>query len=410
MMPGLKKILPLLILAAGIGGFALLKMTRPAQPPVTVAQRVWRVDAVTVQPALIAPILSLSGRVESPEQTRLAAPAAARVLRVRVREGDSVQAGTVLVELDPRDIAPRVAQAQAMVDELKAARASEQLRHRADLDQIAAEQGLLKLAAEEVARYERLRREGFYSQAAVDQVRANHSRQVLALRNRELAIADHEARLSQVQARLDRAEADLAQARLIEERSRVTAPFSGVVSKLEVAVGDQVGTNQVLLSLYPWSAMEIRAMIPAPYQDEFMRMGPVQGEVVLTEERLPVRLTRLAGAADARGLDAFFAVGRAAHHLRVGSLVSLFVTRAPVSDAVALPYDALYSGRTVYRIKDQHLEAVPVTVVGELPAERSGASSRVVLRASDLKAGDVVMRTHLPNAVTGLRVAIQGQK
>ena len=409
-MPPLKKILPLLILAAAIGGFVALKMTRPVQPPVAAVERVWRVETVTVQRAAASPVLSLTGRVESPELTRLAASMAARVLRVRVREGDAVTAGAVLAELDPRDIAPRVAQAQGSVDELKASIASEHLRHRTDRDQTATEQGLVKLATEEVARFERLRREGFYSQAAVDQGRANLARQELALRSRELAIADHEARLAQLQARLVRAEADWAQAKLAEARSRVTAPFAGVVARVEVAAGDQVGANQALLSLYPWSALEIRAKIPAPYQDEFMRLGGVQGEAVLNDARLPVRLTRLAGAADARGLDAFFALQKGADRLRLGSLVALDVARGSVPDAVVLPYDALYAGRTVYRVKDNRLEGVTVTVVGELPGEKSGAPSQVVLRAPELKTGDAVMRTHLPNAVTGLRVEVPVRK
>jgi biotin carboxyl carrier protein len=401
---------PLLILAGSIGGFVALKMTRPVQPLVPVSERIWRVDVVTVRHGPAAPMLNLSGRVESPEQTRLAAASSARVLRVKVREGDKVAAGEVLVELDPRDIAPRVAQAQGAVDEIKAAMASEQLRHRADLDQVAAEQRLLQLAREDVARFQRLRREGFYSQAAVDQGSANQARQEMALRSRELAIAEHAARLAQLQARLDRAEADLAQARLAETRSRVVAPFAGVVAKVEVAAGDQVGINQALLSLYPWSALEIRAKIPAPYQDEFMRLGAARGDAVLADVRLPVRLLRLSGAADARGLDAFFAVQQGADRLRVGSLVALDVARATVQDAVLLPYDALYSGRTVYRIRENRLQAVAVTVMGEQPAAQAGAQPLLVVRAPELAEGAVVLRTHLPNAVSGLRVEVMEQK
>lgn len=399
-----KVFLPILLLVLGIGGFVALKATRPKPPVVPPKEPVWRVETLTVALAKASPVLTLNGRVESPDQTRAAAPGVGRVLKVRVREGQGVAPGQALLELDPRDFLPRVDQARGEVLELEAAIKSEELRHKADLDQLAHEKQLLASAAADVQRFEQLQKENFYSQTAVEQSRSNLARQNISLRTRELAIADHDARLLQLKARLLKARANLDQAELAAARARVTAPFAGFVAKVEVAEGDQVNTGQSLVSLYPAAGLEVRAKLPATQQDEFLaglaRGGKAQASATVGGEKLALRLIRTAGAADARGLDAFFALDGPASALRVGELVSLEVARAPVENGVAVPYTALYNGRQVYRVEAGRLKALDVEVLGEA----GGQPPRLLVKAPALKDGDVLLATHLPNAVGGLKV------
>jgi multidrug efflux pump subunit AcrA (membrane-fusion protein) len=145
-----KVLLPVLLLALGVGGFVALKATRPKPPQAVVKEPVWRVQAMSAQISKLSPVTRLNGRVESPEQTKAAAPGTGRVLQVAVREGQAVQPGQHLLELDPRDFQPRVDQARGEVDELQAAIGSEQLRHQADLDQLKQERQLLDFAAADV--------------------------------------------------------------------------------------------------------------------------------------------------------------------------------------------------------------------------------------------------------------------
>ena len=402
-----KKILfPIVILAVGVGGFAALKATRPKQTPVPPTEQVWRVETITVEPAALSPQLTLYGKVESPELTRAAAPGVGRVSRVLVLEGQPVRRGQLLLELDPRDFEPRVVQAQGQVDELKAAMDSERMRHAADLDQLEQERRLLDFAAADVARFERLREENFYSQAAVDQSRQSLARQQINLRSRELAIKDHQARMAQLQARLDQARANLEQAQLALARSRVIAPFDGIVAGLQVAQGDLVGNGQTLMTLYPSAGLEVRAKIPAPHQDEILdqvgRGRTLEATARLAGETHRLKLARLSGAADTRGLDAFFRLTAAHDQLRVGSLLTLHLSRAPVEGAIAVPYAALYGGRQVYRVEAGRIQAVQAKVLGEMAGERP----MLLIRSDGLKRGDQVMTTHLPNAVSGLRVEV----
>jgi multidrug efflux pump subunit AcrA (membrane-fusion protein) len=315
-----------------------------------------------------------------------------------------------LLELDPRDFQPRVDQARAEVDELDAGIASEKLRHQADLEQLAQERKLLEFAAADVGRFEQLREQNFYSQSAVDQSRQNLARQQITLRSRELAVADHTARTSQLQARLSKARANLDQATLAAQRSRVVAAFAGYVAKVEVAVGDQVNSGQSLIALYPSAGLEVRAKLPATQQDAFiasMRRGekPVATAKVAGEV-LEFSLARTAAAADARGLDAFFVARRPSPNLRVGEFVSLRVSRAAEKNALAIPYTALFGGRQVYRVEAGRLQGMDVEVLGDAGGESANAAQRLLVRSPMLKKGDVLLATHLPNAVSGLKIEV----
>lgn len=69
----LKRLLPIMVLAIGVGGFWLLKATRPAPPPVTVEEREWPVAAMTLSLGRHAPTLALYGEVQAPDRLRLVA-------------------------------------------------------------------------------------------------------------------------------------------------------------------------------------------------------------------------------------------------------------------------------------------------------------------------------------------------
>ena len=405
-----KIFLPVILLALGIGGFVALKSTRPKPPVAPAKEPVWYVQTMTAQLASISPITALNGRVESPEQTRAAAPGVGRVAQVLVREGQAISPGQLLLQLDPRDFKPKVDQARGEVDELQAAIASEELRHKADLDQLAQERQLLEFAAADVRRFEQLRQENFYSQSAVDQSRQNLARQQITLRTRELAVADHRARMNQLQARLSKARANLEQAELALQRSRVVAAFDGYVAKVEVAEGDQVNSGQSLISLYPAAGLEVRAKLPATQQDAFvsaLRRGErPQAKAMVAGELLEFTLVRSGAAADARGLDAFFAARRPGKNLRIGELINLQVARAPIPDVVAVPYSALFGGRQLYRIEAGRLKALDVEVLGDAGGAFGQATPRLLVRSPALKQGDTLLVTHLPNAMSGLKVEV----
>ncbi len=400
----LKITLPILILLSGIGVFAVLKATKSAQPKVEIKERIWRVEVEPLHPRTLAPMLMLYGRTETPSLYKAAAPAPARVDRVLVREGERVKQGDLLLELDQRDFQPRLDQARAEVAELEAQLSSERIRHEADRASLKQERKLLALARDAVERQRRLLKQKLGSDSTVDGAEQAYARQELSVTKRRREINDHPSRLKALEARLQRARAGLSQIELDVERSRVIAPYDAIVAGVQVAEGDQLGKNAVLMSMYAQGSIELRARIPAPYQSELqqalLRGESLRGRARLGDADVRLSLVRLAGEADGSGLDALFSIDQGGEWIRTGQVLRFDLGRPAYGDAVAVPYTAVYDGSRVYLLEDGRMRALSVNMLGAYKDEVG--VERLLVRAPGLQAGARLVVTHLPNAIDGL--------
>ncbi|MCB1887631.1 MAG: efflux RND transporter periplasmic adaptor subunit [Rhodocyclaceae bacterium] len=386
----LRRLLPIVVILLAVGGFMALKASRPAPPPVESRERIWRVETTTAEPRTARPTLVLYGRIEAPDRVRAASPVGGRIQSVAVRDGQRVDAGTLLARLDPSDLAPRVARARADVER-------ETIRHQTDRKAIAEERALLELAEASVERLARLKNARLGAESALDQAREQAARARLAVTLREQSLAEHPARLAQFQATLAEAERDAA-------RGEIRAPFAGRVSGVAVAAGDQVQAGQVLMSLYAADALYLRARVPVAYSAELrdaLAAGESLGAVAHFGAReLPARLERIAGEADARGVEVLLRLDTA-EGVPVGAFVDAVLERPAVDNVLALPFSALHGSNRIYRIRDGRLLGTVVERVGE---RREGGQVQLLVRSSEIQPGDALLATHLPNALDGLAV------
>jgi len=385
-----------------------LSLTRTVQPPVEAKERIWRVEVQEAEPATLSPTLALYGEVETPNLLKAAAPADALVETVSVKDGDRVRPGQPLLRLDERDFRPRLDQVQADVAELEAQIQSEQNRHRTNLTALDEEKRMLALAGAEVERARRLKERKLGSDSAVDEAGQAQARQALAVISRENDIRDHDARLARLRAGLQRAEARVSEVQLELERSRVTAPFSALISRVAVSEGDRAKRGDVLLELYDPGTLEIRARIPAPYRDELVEAlqarAPVTGRGRVGGGSLLLTLDRISGAASPQGVDALFHIDQGRQWLRPGDTVQFALQRTARADAIALPYQALYGADRAYLLEDGRMKAVQIEPLGSWLGP--DGAERLLIRSAAIRAGDLIVTTHLPNAVTGLRAEV----
>lgn len=393
----MRRLIPLLILLLAVGSFVALRATRPVVPPAEARERIWRVEAHELVAADVRPTLVLYGRIEAPDRIRAAAPVAGRITEVTVRDGERVDAGTVLARMDPRDLEPRIAQAAADIER-------ERIRHRHDQEAIAQERTLLQLAEAKLARFERLKNARLGAESAFDQAREDVARVRLSLSQRQQAIAEHPSRLAQLQARL-------AEARRDAERGTITAPFPARIGKVEVAAGDQVQPGQALLSLYSSDALYLRARVPAIYAEE-LRDALAQGQSLQAHAEfgtttLLAHLDRISGEADARGVDVLLRLDDASR-VPVGAFVNAVLERPTATDVFAVPPAALHGGDRIYRIgEDGRITALAVQRAGE---RRDGSVLTLLVRpvtqTDALRPGTRILATHLPHAIDGLAVEV----
>jgi len=404
----IKFFIPLLVLALGIGVYSYLKGSHPERPKPKPKERVWQVSVIEVEPRSIAPSLTLYGETETPALLHAASPGAGLVTEIQVRKGDRVNRGQRLLALDPRDFELTVSQAQADVHDLEAQLTDLDLRHNSNLASLEKEQRLFELAKAELTRNDQLRKKNLSSESALDNARNSLERQELLLISRQSEIKRHSASRSQLEARLQSNQAKLDETKLALERSQILAPFDGVVARVLVAVGDRVQIGKVLLSLYPVNQLEVRARIPVRYQGE-IQSALAAGETLnaradMAGHQVQLTLDRLAGEADPSGIDGLFDVVQGGESLRLGNLLKLQLQRPVQHDLVAIPFQAIYGNNRIYLLKEERMQGLDVENVGQyIPADTSPA---LLIRNPEIQPGDKIISTHLPQAVTGLKVNV----
>jgi HlyD family secretion protein len=195
------------------------------------------------------------------------------------------------------------------------------------------------------------------------------------------------------------------------ERSELHAPFDAIVSEVGVAAGDRVSLGQILVSLFPLDTLEIRAHLPTSYIESVQRAISAQQPLFASVARRTALgrfpMLRLAGEAEATGIDAYFSLDAAVTQFRPGELLALELELPIENDVFAVPYQAIYGNSRIYKIEEDRLVAVEVETIGQSRAEDQ--SAQVLIRSQQITDGDLIAATHLPNAVSGLKVEYSAQ-
>lgn len=402
----LKRLLPLIILAVGVLVFIALKATRPEPAEVTATERSWRVEVQAITPGSQVPVLPLYGEVLAPDQQTITATLAGRVAERPVSEGMSVKQGDLLLALDEADIGPVLAQARAQVDDLDAQISSEQVRYRNDQAALKSEQAIVANARRQFERIESLVGRNLASRENLEAATDALARAELTVSTRQRAILEHPARLQSLEAKLAQARANLAATQRDVDRARVVAPFDGVVTGIEVAVGDQVSRNEPLLTVYPTRRLEVRARVPQVFQNELITaLGQGQTLTAISDNGHEFVLARFAGLSDPAGTEAVLELQGEPGGLRPGALLPLTLERPARQQAVDVPFSALYGADSVYLMtEDGRMQRVEVERIGEARSENG--ERRLLIAGEQLTPGARLITTHLPNAVTGLKVEL----
>ncbi len=366
------------IVAAGAGAIAILFATEPeAKREGATKQTAMLVDLLEVRRGTYRPTVVATGVVE-PARDVVAAPRVeGQIVEVApsFEPGGFVDAGELLVRIDPSDYRNRVRQ-----------RRSELAQAEADLD--------------------------------VEMGRQNVARQDYELLDTELepgneALVLREPQLETARARVEAARAALEQAELELERTTVRAPFDAHVLERTADLGSHVRPGDTLARLVGVDTYWVVVAVPVPKLD-WLRF-PEDGEGgararVRNRTAWPEgafregRLHRLIGSLEGRTRLARVLVtvddplvreeGAADRRpLILGSFVEVRIEGRPVEGAVRLPREYLRADDTVWVMQDGALDVRDVRI--EVRDEQ------YVYVSEGLDDGDRVVTTNLTTVVDG---------
>lgn len=195
------------------------------------------------------------------------------IVRLAVKEGDTVETGDLLAELDSRRVAAELDQAEASRD-LAAARLAEVVRgyRYEEIDQAKAqlaeaEAALIQLEPD-LARARVLVREGIEPESVRDGLEAEHE---AAVARRDAARSSLERflngatveELDQAEAEVERTEAQIARLAIDAERMVITAPRAGTIEALPYRVGDEPAVGSPVVILLADQGPFARVYVPA---------------------------------------------------------------------------------------------------------------------------------------------------
>ena len=403
---GMRRLLVTAVIAAAtVLLSALIFATGPERTPTPPQEKAWPVSTMLAQVQAVTPTFTGYGRVQSRAQAKLTSDISATVAGVHASEGDVVQAGDLLVQLDAAQYRLTVTERQAALAQHQANLASVESELALAQATDAQHESMQRIAQAKLARHRELMRDRLISQSLLDEVVRSTSEVDIDYQRHKQQLAQLPHRIAAARAEVNRAEALLQSARIDLAKTELRAPFSGPVIAVNAAVGDRMLPGSVLVEMADSQAFELRVSIPDAYVQQ-IRAALTSGQPVSGTSDLGVTaLARLSSsvAPGQAGVDGFFTIADAANvHPAVGQVIEINVQLPQLHDVLALPPQALYENRRIYAVVEQRLQPIQVQRVGE--ARDPDGNYRVLVSSRQLSTRDEIVTTQLPGAMAGLLV------
>lgn len=340
-----------------VGGAAAVALRRPAAP---VPQSTIAAPAVeflahelwTAQPLVLERTLPLTGTLKAANQTIVKTKVAGDLVRLAVREGESVRAGQLVARIDPTEYEWRVKREQAA---------------------LAAAQAQLDIAAKTRENSAQLLAKGFISQTAFDSAQSS---------------------LEAARGNRDAAAAALELARKALADTEIRAPMAGTVAERFAQPGEKLPVDGRVLSLVDLSSIELEAPIPADEIAQIAVGTRAEFRPEGSDRTYTGKVVRInpATAPGSRSVFVYIAVEPVDTALRAGMFANGRLVLGRSAPVLAVPFSAVReeAGRAaVLAVVDGRLAQVAVTVGMRGSAE--GLDDAVEIR-SGLAAGTQVVR------------------
>ena len=248
--------------------------------PGTTAESPNVVTGVSVASATITDqplIYEAVGTVQAGISSDLASKLLGTVEAVRVREGDRVKKGDVLIIMDQRQVRAGVRKAEAGLSEAKKALT-------AAISARDAARAQEKLALATYERYRDLKKQDLISAQNFEEKEAQY-------RQAKADLQKAEAMVDAATARVKQAEAEVAGVRVTRKDAVITAPHDGIITEKLVDKGDLASPGTPLLTLETTYGFCVDMILPETYigyvqprQKVFVKVpaletGPLEGNV-----------------------------------------------------------------------------------------------------------------------------------
>lgn len=345
------------VIVGGVG--ARQYLTRQTAPTVTVE---------TIRARDLEAIVAASGAIQPQRQVDISANTMGRVTRLAVVEGQRVEAGQFLLEIDPRSLEGQLQQGEARV----AAARSSLAQARTAVGQA---QANMDSARQALGRQQQLWDEGLTTRETLERAETEMAIREADLVAREQDVETREQQILQEQASLATTQYNLSQI-------VIDAPMGGIVTRRNIEVGENVvvGTmnnaGTVLLTIADMSIIEAEMEIDETEVPSVKLGQPARVTIdAIPDRTFNGRVTEIGNSpvqaggqntnqAQATSFQVVVTIDDEVPDIRPGFTAAAEITTATREGVVAVPIQSL----TVRSL----LFGEQGTLVREPPSERSG--------------------------------------
>ena len=248
---------PILI---GLAIVAFFRMTQRELPRSEREETAIPIQVTYVEPSRVLPLASGYGTA-LPGRTWIAiAEVGGRVVSSNsLRAGDWVSSGDVLLQIDDQDYLLREKQREADWVSAKAQLQQLRISEESDKQSLKIQQDLLKLREAEVDRLSRLEGPLATSKSEVDAAKAVMLTQRQAEWTLRTTVALYPSRIEASEASVSLSHSRLEEARRDVDRTKIVAPFTGVLANVNLEPDQYLATGQQVLQLQDVTSIEVES-------------------------------------------------------------------------------------------------------------------------------------------------------
>lgn len=342
--------------------------------------KVVNVEAVATRD--LEAIVSASGKINPKRSVNISADTMGRVTELAVQEGQIVERGQFLMQIDPRNLESAYQRSQASL-----AAAESQLEQTRTLVRTAEEN--LALARENLRRQRDLWTEQLTTKEALDRAETE-------VRVRETELSERRQQVSTQDQRIRQERAVLASARYDLSKVRIESPIDGIVTRRNIEEGETVviGTmnnpGTVLLTIADMSIIEAEVEVdetdiptiqigqPAKITVDAIRDHTFAGTVSEIGNS-PIQTTSTGQQGQATNFKVVVTLDEPIPNVRPGFTCTAEITTATRGKALSVPIQAMAVRELVYDADGQ--------IVRQPREERRGRSVEPVASAETLPEG-----------------------
>lgn len=344
-----------------------------------------------------------TGSLAGDQQTDVAPQTSGKVVALGVDIGSHVNRGQLLIKLDDAELKLRVDQAQAQVEQSKAAvrQAEEKIGLKSGqpfdpnkVAEVAAAKATYDLAEKNLKRAEKLVESGDVSRSYYDQQRSQND-QLRELYLAALAQARQNYAAVQVaRTNVANSQAQLALAKQSLSYANITAPLEGYVSERTADLGEYVSPQQKVATIVKINPLRIRIDIPEQAIPE-IKVGQ---SVSMTTSAWPDqnfsgRIARVAPnvTAASRTLTVEAEVENNSGSLKPGQFATVRILQSKPEPAVLVPRRSVLTQNDsshVFVVKNGHVELRLVQLgqtEGDLVEIKNGVASGELVATSNVE-------------------------